>query len=460
MLHRQSLTRMAELVRTRQISPVELTETHLQRIEALQPKINAFVRVLYDEARAAATDAEAAVMRGAELGPLHGVPVTVKDSFDMAGLPTWCGSRFRLDQVAKQDSTAVARLRAAGAVILGKTNTPEFLNNYETDNYLTGRTNNPWDLSRTAGGSSGGESAAIAACCSAGGIGSDGGGSIRIPAHFCGISGLKPTPGRCSAAGHYPQIAHPGGLLGVGGPMARTAEDVRVLFGVLAGHDFNDPFSAPVPLRTPDLERLQVGYWPEMFDTPIEAETREVLDKAAQTLSELGFAVEEFRPRGLDVAPELWWFFFERVYAPFTRQMIEGRENDAHWTGTELMFRALDEPEPTMQELVANLAARDRLRTALFREMEQHPVLLTPVCATHAFQHRQRPYDLLKMMQPVTVFNLLGMPAMVIPFGISKHGLPIGIQLAGRAYDEELLLELAVRLERLRGAFPLPPMSQ
>lgn len=460
MLYRNSLVRMAELIRTRQISPIEVTKIHLERIEALQPKINAFVRILHDEAQAVAQEAESAVMRGADLGPLHGVPVTIKDSFDMSGLPTWCGSRFRLDHIAKKDATAVARLRAAGAVILGKTNTPEFLNNYETDNYLVGRTNNPWDLTRTAGGSSGGESAAIAACCSAGGIGSDGGGSIRIPAHFCGIAGLKPTPGRCSAAGHFPQIAHPGGLLGVGGPMARTAEDLRLLFNVLAGHDVDDPFSAPVPLRTPRVDGLRVGYWREMFDTPLEAETRAVLDKAAQTLRDLGVAVDGFQPQALDRAPDLWWFFFERVYAPFTRQLIEGRESDAHWTGTELMSRALQEPEPTMQELVANLGLRDRLRTALFREMEHYPVLLTPVCATHAFPHRQRPYDLLKMMQPVTVFNLLGMPAMVIPFGISKDGLPIGIQLAARAYDEELLLELAVRLERVRGAFPSPPTTQ
>jgi Asp-tRNA(Asn)/Glu-tRNA(Gln) amidotransferase A subunit family amidase len=447
---------MAELIRTREISPVELTKIHLDRIEALQPKINAFVRILHDEALMAAKDAESAVMRSEELGPLQGVPVTVKDSFDIEGLPTWCGSRFRLDHVAKKDSMSVARLRSAGAVILGKTNTPEFLNNYETDNYLVGRTNNPWDLARTAGGSSGGESAAIASYCSAGGIGSDGGGSIRIPAHFCGIAGLKPTPGRCSAAGHFPQIAHPGGLLGVGGPMARTAEDVRLLFTVLAGHDIEDPFSAPVPLRIPNADGLRIGFWPAMFETPVEAETRDVLEKAAEALRELGVVVDEFEPRGLDRTPELWWFFFERVYAPFTRQLIEGREGDAHWTGTELMFRALQEPEPTMQDVVANLGARDRLRAALFREMERYPVLLTPVCATHAFPHRQRPYDLLEMMQPVTVFNLLGMPAIVIPFGISTSGLPIGIQLAARAYDEELLLDVAVQMERVRGSFALP----
>jgi Asp-tRNA(Asn)/Glu-tRNA(Gln) amidotransferase A subunit family amidase len=451
---------MAELIRARKISPVELIEAHLRRIETLQPKINAFVRILPDEALATAKAAESAVMRGEELGPLHGVPVTVKDSFDIAGLPTWCGSRLRLDHIAKKDATAVSRLRGAGAVILGKTNTPEFLNNYETDNYLVGRTNNPWDLTRTAGGSSGGESAAIAAYCSAGGIGSDGGGSIRIPAHFCGIAGLKPTPGRCSAVGHFPQIAHPGGMLGVGGPMARSAEDVRRLFTVLAGHDIEDPFSAPVPLRAPSLDGLRVGFWQQMFDTPTEPETMDTLNHAVAALQEIGIPVDEFQPAGLERAPDLWWFFFERVYAPFTRQLIEGRENDAHWTGTELVFRALQEPAPTVQDVVANLGTRDRLRTALFRKMERYPVLLTPVCATHAFPHRNRPYDLLKMMQPVTVFNLLGMPAVVIPFGMSKDGLPIGIQLAARAYDEELLLEVAVQMERVRGIFPGPAMPR
>src|SRR5260370_29790931 len=201
MPYRSSLCLMATMVRERRISPVELVEAHFRQIARHNPKINAFVVLLEEEARAAANQAEAAVMRGETPGLLHGVPVTVKDSFDMAGLPTLCGSKFRLGHRASEDATSVARLRAAGALILGKTNCPEFLSNYETDNYITGRTNNPWDLERTSGGSSGGESAAISAFCSAGGIGSDGGGSVRIPAPFCGIAGLKPTPALVPAAG-------------------------------------------------------------------------------------------------------------------------------------------------------------------------------------------------------------------------------------------------------------------
>src|SRR5206468_2296349 len=220
----------------------------------------AFVVVTADQAREQAQEAEAAVMRGDPLGPLHGVPVTVKDSFDLAGYPTLCGSKFRIGHRASHDATSVARMRAAGAIVLGKTNCPEFLANYETDNFVTGRTNNPWDLERTPGGSSGGEAAAIASGCSAGGLGSDGGGSIRVPAQFCGIAGLKPTPGRVPATGHFPSLGYPGGLVGVAGPMARTAADLRLLFSVLAGYDPEDPFSVPVPVRDSD-RTPRVGIW-------------------------------------------------------------------------------------------------------------------------------------------------------------------------------------------------------
>src|SRR5260370_22273718 len=276
---------MADLIRARKLSPLELVDAHLKQIGQQNPRLKAFVRILEDRARDAAKRAE--TVKPDALTPLHGVPVTIKDSFDMAGLPTTCGSRFFADSRAARDATAVARLKRAGAIPLGKTNCPEFLSNYESDNYIVGRTNNPWDLERTPGGSSGGESAAIAAFCSAGGIGSDGGGSIRIPAHFTGIAGLKPTPGRVSAAGHVPQINHPGGLLGVAGPMARTAADVRLLFQVLAGYDSEDPFAAPVPLRVPDLAGLRIGCIEQFYSVPVEAGIARALQKAVECLGQL-----------------------------------------------------------------------------------------------------------------------------------------------------------------------------
>ncbi|HTT62926.1 MAG TPA: amidase [Bryobacteraceae bacterium] len=453
-----SLCLMAGMVRDRAISPVELVESHLTQIAAQNPRINAFVRVLEDEARAAARLAENAVMHGDSLGLLHGIPVTVKDSFDVAGLPTLCGSRFRLGHKAAQDATAVARLRAAGAIVLGKTNTPEFLSTYETDNFITGRTNNPWNLERTPGGSSGGEAAAIAAFCSAGGIGSDGGGSIRIPAHFCGICGLKPTPGRISASGHFPVMNHPVGLLSVAGPLARSAEDLRLLFAVLAGYDSQDPFSAPVPLQPPSEEGLRIGVVEQFYRVPVDPEIKAAVRRAARMFADLRIPAEAFEPQGLERAPNLWWFFFGQLAAPLTRQMIEGREPDAHWTGTEFLADALAQPAPTVQQVLLNLARRDAMRASLLRQMEEFRVLLMPPCGVTAFPHRTRRFPvgggeigLFQAMMPATPFNLLGLPAVVIPLGTSSEGLPIGVQLVGRPYEEELILELAVRLENARG---------
>jgi|HubBroStandDraft_1064217.scaffolds.fasta_scaffold02166_3 amidase len=458
-----SLCLMAGMVRDRAVSPVELVESHLAQIAAQNPRINAFVMVLEDEARAAAKLAESAVMHGEALGLLHGIPVTVKDSFDMAGLPTLCGSRFRLGHKAAEDATAVARLRAAGAIILGKTNTPELLSSYETDNFITGRTNNPWNLERTPGGSSGGEAAAIAAFCSPGGIGSDGGGSIRIPAHFCGIAGLKPTPGRISGCGHFPTMNHPFGLLSTVGALARSAEDLRLLFAALAGYDSQDPFSAPVPLQPPGDAGLRVGIVEQFYRVPVDPEIRQTVQRAAQTLDGLRIPTEPFEPRGLERAPNLWWFFFGQLPAPMTKQILQGREADAHWTSTEFLADALEQAAPSVEQLLLNLAKRDRMRAGLLRQMEEVPVLLMPPCGVTAFRHRSRRWKiadeeigLFQAMMPATPFNLLGLPAVVVPFGMSAEGLPIGVQLVGRPYEEELILDLAVRLENARGPFATP----
>ncbi len=454
---------MAEAVRTGEASAAELVEAHLQQIERVNPEINAFVCVLADEARE-----RAAELDGAEpQGPLHGVPVTIKDSFDLEGLPTLCGSRLRLEHQARADSTSAARLKRAGAVILGKTNCPEFLMNYETDNFITGRTNNPWDLGRTAGGSSGGEAAAIAARCSAGGVGSDGGGSIREPAHFCGIVGLKPTPGRCPATGHFPEIAHPGGLLGVGGPMARTVRDVRLLFGVLAGHDPLDPFSAPVELRPAQTEGVRIGVMEQIAGVPVQEPMRRAVRRAGALLERAGFAVEEFPWAAAERAARLWDFFFNRLSLTVMRELLETHRDKLHWTGTELWDRIRDERDPSAKDVVENLAARDKLRAELVRKMGPRRLLLWPVCGVAAFRHRERrwetperPIDYAEAMMPLVPANLLGLPAVAVPVEVSEAEgarLPVGVQLIGRPWEEELLLAVAERLEEARGRFPAPP---
>ncbi len=438
------------MVRERAISPVELVQAHLRQIEDQNPRLNAFVEVLGDSALVEARERESAE----PLGLLHGVPVTIKDSFDVAGLPTRAGSRLRTGHVAEEDAPAVARLRAAGAVILGKTNTPEFLASYETDNFITGRTNNPCDLERTPGGSSGGEAAAIAAFCSPGGLASDGGGSIRVPAHFCGIAGLKPTPGRVPAAGHFPSLGYPGGLTGVAGPIARTAEDLRLLFSVLAGYEPQDPFSTPAPIRDFPLAGVRVGIWPQFYRVPVDPEIRDVPFQASLLLRDAGFAVEPFEPRGLERVPNVWAFLFNQWPSIAVRKLIQGREDDVHWT----LLESLGADEPTAEQVLVNLATRDRLRAALLRQMSDVPVLLMPACGIHAFRHRERRWavggqemGLFQAMMPAVLANALGLPAAAIPMAVSEAGVPIGVQLMGRPYEDELLLEVCVQLENARG---------
>src|SRR5271155_5508313 len=335
-----SAVEMAEQVRARAVSPVELVDAHLGRIAELNarrdPQLNAFVYVDVERAREQATIAEAAVGPGSRahsdsLGLLHGVPISVKSCVDVAGWPCECGSRLRRGYVPAEDATLVTRLRGAGVILLGNTNVPEFLMAYETDNALYGRTNSPWDLERTPGGSSGGEAAAIAAGCSAGGVGSDGGGSIRVPAHFSGICGLKPTPGRVPSSGHYPVSAGPFSQLGVVGPMARTVADLARLFAVMAGPDIGDPASAPVPLRVwsdSEILKLRVAYFENDGVTPVTAEIRAAVRTAAEGLRSAGFQVEPFHPEGLEEARQLWYQLFVVAGGMLLRPVFKGRESD------------------------------------------------------------------------------------------------------------------------------------
>src|SRR5450432_3409624 len=322
-----SASEIAAQIRSKKLSPVEVVEAHLARIQKLNPKINAFVQMDEQHGLAQARLAEAAVMRGQSLGPLHGVPISIKSSIEVAGMRCEAGTKLRAGYVAKADAPLVARLREAGAIVLGVTNAPDLLMAWETDNLLYGRTNNPWDLSRTPGGSSCGEAAAIASGCSAGGVGSDGGGSIRVPAHFSGICGLKPTPGRIPATGHFPNSVGPFALTGVVGPMARTVGDLKLLFAAMQGPDMGDPSAAPVPLRWPvSTKDLRIGYFEDDGRTPVTVETREAVRTAADALLSAGFKVEPFRPNGLEEARQLWWKYFGIAGGMLLRPLVAGHE--------------------------------------------------------------------------------------------------------------------------------------
>src|ERR1039458_2364710 len=325
-----SAREIAAQIRRKEVSPVEVARAHLDRIERLNPKLNAFVDCQPEAVLSQAREAEKAVLGGDELGPLHGVPVSIKSSIDVAGHRSEAGTRLRAGYIAAEDAPLVARLRSAGAVILGVTNTPELLMAWETDNLLYGRTNNPWDLTRTSGGSSGGEAAAIAAGLSAGGVGSDGGGSIRVPAHFCGICGLKPTPGRIPSTGHFPKAGGPFALIGVVGPMARTVGDVHTLFEVMAGWDDGDPCSVPVEIRElneTEVSAVHIGFFEDDGRTPVTEETRAAVHRTASLLSGCGFRVEGFRPEGLEEARQLWWEFFGRAGGIILGPMLRGHES-------------------------------------------------------------------------------------------------------------------------------------
>ncbi len=445
-----SATQMAAAVRSGELTPVEILDAHLDRVAALNPALNAIVAVDTAAARAAARAHN-------RQGTLAGVPLTIKSSLDVSGLPAECGSLLRKGNIAASDAALVARLRAAGAIILGVTNVPEFLMAWETDNALYGRVNNPWDLSRTPGGSSGGESAAIAAGLSAGGIGSDGGGSVRVPAHFTGICGLKPTPGRIPASGHFPGSVGPFVQLGVVGPLARTVADVRLIFEACAGLDWGDVRTVDLPLRKPETAGLRVAWFDNNGVAPVTTETQSAVRAAAGALAAAGIEVQEHFPSGLDGFFDLFVLFFVQCGVVFLQPLVDELGERISSTLRTYWTQALARPRPSFSELVLGWARRDEMRLALLEQMRRFPILLSPVCSTPAFRHGEREWDVagrrvtyLESFSYCELCNVLGLPAAVVPAGMSPEGLPIGVQIIGRPFEEELVLAVAEIIESAR----------
>jgi len=463
----QSATRQLELLRTGEVSVVELAEAHIAQINRLNPHLNAFAD--FDADRILARARLHQDWRGHhDRRPLFGLPVTVKSSIATRGLRCEIGSLLNKGDVPAHDAQAVARLRAAGALILGTTNCPEFLMAYETDNLLHGPTNNPWDLARTPGGSSGGESAAIAAGMSAAGLGSDSGGSVRIPAHFTGICSLKPTPGRIPGRGHLPPCVGPFQILGAIGPMARTIADVTLLFRLLSGHDPADPASAPVPLREPTLDELRsnrIGVFEDDGLVPVTAETRAAIQSAAAALREAGFRVEPFRPSTLELLRKLWWKFFVQCGAMFYAPAIRGKQSELSPIFNEFLSIAAAAPPLTATDLLNAWAELDLLRARTLEELRGYPVLLCPVASVPAFRHGERAWTIdgqtveyLDAWRHTQWFNALAAPAAVVPVGRSLEGLPIGVQIVARPFDDETALGIAAIVDAAFGYRP-PPLA-
>lgn len=461
----KSASDLASLIRSRSVSPVEVVEAHLERIERINPSLNAII-TLAGDAIDQARIAEAALTRGDEVGLLHGVPLTIKDTIDTRGLRTTGGSRLLADHIPDRDATVVARLKVAGAIMLGKTNTPEMAIPYETDNPIFGRTNNPHNPLMTAGGSSGGEAAAIAACLSPAGLGSDLSGSIRVPAHFCGIAGLKPTAGRVPMDGHTPAPIGPLSLGASIGPMARQVRDLGLLFKVIAdatqSETKNDELCAAFSVASLAGTHVAVFYGDDAV--PITEETFDTLKAAATALSDAGLEVNEAKPPGIAEGSRLWIDLFSRAAREQLQEMYRGRESEAGPL-VSLTLRASTSVEDELgakidraETLARALVERDRLREDILRWMKTTPLILMPVGSVPAFAHgasrvdvRGESLSIFRAFGYAHAANVFGLPSAVVPAGRWAEGLPIGVQIVGRPFEEGTVLAAAAAIEEAHG---------
>jgi amidase len=455
-----SAAALARAIREKQISSREVVEAYLQRIEAINPTLNAVVQVRAEAARAEARQADEALARGELRGPLHGLPFTIKDTYDVAGMICTCGTKGRANNVAQHDATAVARLRAAGGIALGLTNLPELLLAYESDNLIYGRTNNPYDLARTPGGSSGGEAATIAAGGSPLGLGTDSGGSIRVPAHFCGVAGLKPTWGRVPLTGLFPPPLGTNARLRHVGPLARYVEDLALALPIIAGMDWRDASVTPMPLgdhRAVDLKGLRVAFFtsiPLGVPTP---ETIRAVQQAAEALTTAGAAVEEATPPGVEQSFE---FFRSITGADGGASLRLGLQMMGTTEVSQLLQRAAEAASRdalSTVEFGALLARWDLWRNTMLAFLEPYDVLLSPVAATPALPHGSS-FDAEKLpgFSYAIAHNLTGWPAVSVRGGTSPEGLPIGVQMVARPWREDVALAAAQQVETALGGWQRP----
>lgn len=457
-------TKLAELIRTREVSPVEVMKAHLDRIEAVNPQVNAIVTIVED-ALESASKAEAAVQRGDELGPLHGVPFTVKDSIDTAMVPTQRGTPIFKGRTPDADATSVARMKRAGGILLAKTNLPEFSYGIESDNLLSGRTNNPWNLDLTPGGSSGGESAAIAAGMSPLGLGTDLAISLRGPAAHTGIVSLKATHGRVPMTGIWPR--EPRRFWHVG-PMARSIRDLSLAFSLLAGPDGQDGYSSsaiPIDNGTGSfLERpLRVGWLVEPGFGPVDLETASTVEAAAEALKNLGHTVESVRITALerDFALDVFTRLHVLEMKPGFVATTAGHSEDE--IGNMARF-LLSTPDTLAADYIDAVQGADRLKDGYAEYFQKYDVLLTPVLPTPSFKHGQQELlingqtvNILGIMSATTPLNVTGLPGVSMRFGTSRDGMPIGVQIVGSWHAESTILRVASLLEQSSPPLDLHP---
>src|SRR5436309_861686 len=449
-----STTQLAAAIRAGHVSATEVLQAHLAQIDARNPTLNAVITLDAERAYERAREADAALARGEYWGPLHGVPFTLKDAHATAGMRTTTGFPPLADYVPKVDSTVTARLKAAGGILLGKTNVHMMLADpAQSMNPIFGRTSNPWNVGRTPGGSSGGAAAALAAGMTSFDIGTDLSASIRIPAHFCGVCGLKPTEQRVPLTGLIPGLSTPRSvrIMSCLGPMARTVDDLALLYSIIAGPDGRDTEVAPVPVdKVPHLElkRLRVAFAPTFPGLPVAREIRSAGEELAKQLRPLCAAVEEATLPQVDFNQEL-------PRAGALIGMITGA------------FQPEEQEQPaTLAQYLEALDRRDQSTLAWEQFFEKWDVLLCPPSMVTAFPHCEPGSPLYVDDQEViywavtghgTLFNYTGHPAVVLPYKLDRDGLPLGIQLVGKRWNESHQLAMAKVLSEVTGPFQLPP---
>jgi len=459
-----SATHQARLIRQRSISSTELIEAHLQHIAAVNPRIHAVIEVFADRARAAACAADKALARGEAAGPFHGVPFTIKDSLTLAGAQCTAGTFGRRDAPpSTEDATLVARLRQAGAIPLARTNLPDLLFAFESDNLLFGATSNPYDTTRTSGGSSGGEAALIASCGSPMGLGSDAAGSVRLPAAFCGIAGIKPTSGRLPRTGHFPPAGGWIEALWQIGPMARQVEDLCAMMPLLTGGDGRDRSVVDMPFHDParvDLRPLRLAFHTDNGFVPADDEVSAVVRAAARTLAGEVATLAEDRPDCLARAWDLEMNLLGADGGDGVRDYLQSLGSTKVHPLLTGWLDKLQSCRTTVAGLAAYWAQWDDYRAAMTAFLRGYDVILCPAYIHPALPHGTSTDDAnFRGFSYTMAYNVAGWPAAVVRCGTSSTGLPIAVQIVAAPWREDLALAVAARLECHCGGWQ-PPYSE
>lgn len=451
-------TKLAQSIREKEVSSEEVVKAHLDRIEAVNDKLNAVVLLTADAALEGARRADAALARGEVQGPLHGVPVTIKDAFETAGVVSTGGTLGRREFVPTEDATAVARLKAAGAIMLGKTNLPEISMGMESSNLVYGVANNPYDLGRTPGGSSGGEAAIIAAGGSPLGIGSDAGGSIRWPAHCCGIVGIKPTTGRSPKTGHWPAFGGVYSMVTQIGPMARSVADLALALPLIAGMDWTDPTVVPMPLGDPndvDLKTVRVAFHADNgLATPIPEMQRAVLN-ATRGLEGVAASVDEARPEALAQASEVYAEIFRADAGEGARRLVEGAGSEEMAPRLKDRIAMIGGPS-SIYDFLDTLVNIEQFRSGMISFMRDYDVIVGPAAVGPASLHGHGYDGWPECHSYLHAYNMAGWPGLVMRGGTSPEGMPLGIQIVSSPWREDLVLAVGLHLEKALGRFPHP----